>query len=269
MLYSLVLFLIIMSKIDHCHAVRIIGFFPEHEKPPLHCSTGKNNVDWLNQSFAMFRAAIALAKHYKIYVDGKPIDQTILQTNTHGNGFTALEFLCQSITNSTESNVVGIVGPATSTNARFLGPLAAHIELPLVSYAATNAELDDIFIYKTFYRIAPSDILLAEAIVQLFENFSWTTCTMIFGKDDYGYGGLKILSEVYHTKVSIKQRLIFNPQLDQFHADLKQTVAKSRSRIILVWADRILSTRIIQHALDAKLFDESYVWLMTDKVNLV
>jgi hypothetical protein len=91
---------------------------------------------------------------------------------------------------------------------------------------------------------------------------------MILGKDDYGYGGLKILSEVYYSELSIKERLVFDPRLNKFQAGLKQTLEDSGSRIILVWADQISSTKIIQHALDAKLLDGSYVWLMTDKVNL-
>jgi hypothetical protein len=90
---------------------------------------------------------------------------------------------------------------------------------------------------------------------------------MILGKDDYGYGGLKILSEVYYSELSIEERLIFDPRFDKFHANLKQTLEKSRSRIVLVWANQSSTTRIVQHALDAKLLTESYVWLMTDKVN--
>ncbi len=263
----LILLLIFMLKTDSADTVRIIGIFPKPENAPSCDLQSNTSVHWLTQSIAMFRAAVVLANWYKIYVNDHPIDHTIVQTTTDGNGFAALELLCQSITDETKSDVVGIVGPASSTNARFLAPLAAHIELPLVSYAATNAELDDVYMYETFYRTVPSDILLAEAIVQLFEYFSWTTCTMILGKDDYGYGGLKILSEVYHSNVSIQGQLIFNSQLNKFHGDLKQTLAKSRSRIVLVWADKNSSTKIIQHALEAQLLDGSYVWLMTDKVN--
>jgi hypothetical protein len=260
-------FLCFTLFIDSINTVRILGLFPEHQDVPVRYSKFNPSGDWTFQSMAMFRAAIALAKRYKIYVHDQPIDYTIIQTTGDGNGFAALELVCRSITNKTDSDVVGVVGPTSSTNARFLGPFAAHIGLPLVSYAATNAELDDTLTYRTFYRTVPSDILLAEAIVQLFKYFSWTTCTMIIGKDDYGYGGLKLLSEVYHLNMTIEDELIFDHRLDKFHANLKQTLEKSRSRIILVWANQNSSTRIIHHALLAGLLSGPYVWLMTNKVN--
>jgi hypothetical protein len=263
----LLLFVSFVLTIGSFNTVRIIGLFPKHPNGLSGYLRSSSSDNWETQCIAMFRAAIVLADRYKIYVQDHPINYTILQTTGDGNGFAALEHLCQSITESTESDVVGIVGPTSSTNTRFLGPFAAHIELPLISYAATNAELDDTFTYQTFYRTVPSDVLLAEAIVQLFKYFSWTTCTMILEKDDYGYGGLKILSEIYHSELSIEERLIFNPRLDKFHADLKQTLEKSRSRIVLVWANQSSSTRIIQHALDANLIGGSYVWLMTNQVN--
>jgi len=263
----LLLFVSFILTINSFDTVRIIGLFLQRQNATSGYLRSSSSSHWINQCIAMFRAAIILADRYKIHVEDHPINYTVLETTTDGNGFAALELLCQSITNKTEPDVVGIVGPASSTNARFLGPLAAHIELPLISYAATNAELEDIFTYETFYRTIPSDALLAEAIVQLFKYFLWTTCTMILGNDDYGYGGWKILSEVYHSKLSIEERLIFNPRLDKFHANLKQTLEKSRSRIVLVWANQSSSTRIIQHALEAQLLTGSYVWLMTNKVN--
>jgi hypothetical protein len=263
----LFLFVSFILTINSFDTVRIIGLFLQHHNASSGYLMSSSSDHWINQCIAMFRAAIVLADRYKIYVQDRPINYTIVQTTNDGNGFAALELLCKSITDKTEHDIVGIVGPTSSTNTRFLGPFAAHIELPLISYAATNAELDDIFTYETFYRTIPSDALLAEAIVQLFKYFSWATCTMILGNDDYGYGGLKILSEVYYSELSIEKRLIFDPRFDKFHANLKQTLEKSRSRIVLVWANQSSTTRIVQHALDAKLLAGSYVWLMTNKVN--
>lgn len=267
MLRFLLLFLTVSLRIDSMDTVQIIGLFLEDQNVTSSALRSTASSDWVTQCKVMFRAAMILAERYKIYVHHQPINYTILQMTTDGNGFAALKYLCQSISAKTESDVAGIVGPTSSTNARFLGPLAKHMHLPLISYGATSAELDDTHTYETFYRMVPSDVLLAKAIIQLFKYFSWTTCTMIIGKDDYGYGGLKILSETYHSDLSIEDRLIFDPRLDTFHADLKQTLEKSRSRIVLVWANDSSCTTIIQHALNATLLSGAYVWIMTDKVN--
>ncbi|CAF1394231.1 unnamed protein product [Rotaria sordida] len=215
----------------------------------------------------MFRAAITLANRYNIYVNGHPISYTILQTNANSIGFAELELVCRSITNATEPDVIGVVGPTSSTSVRYIGPFAARMHLPLISYTATNADLDDIFNYPTFYRTIPSDILTAEAIVKLFKYFSWKTCSIIIGNDDYGYGGLKLLSEVYYANLTIGERLVFDPRFDKFQANLKQLLGKSPSRIVLVWANHSSSTRIIQHALNGNLLSGNYVWITTNKID--
>ncbi|CAF4230581.1 unnamed protein product [Rotaria socialis] len=256
----------IALSIDILNGVQILGLFPEQGDTLSHNPNVNQSGHWTNQCMQMFRAAIVLASDYKIYVDGQPIASTILNTNIESNGFAELELVCRTMCNRTDSDIVGVVGPASSTKVRYLGPFAARIHLPLISYSATNADLDDAYNYATFYRTIPSDTLLAEAVVQLFNFFSWSSCIIILGKDDYGYGGLKILSEVYHSNLSIQDRLIFDLRLDKFHANLKETLEKSRSRIVLVWACQNSTTRIIRHALNDGLIGGNYVWIMTSKI---
>ncbi|CAF2761918.1 unnamed protein product [Rotaria sp. Silwood2] len=253
---------------DYLNSVQIVGLFPDHHDAPSQCLNVNQNCHWITQSKDMFNVAITLANRYEIYVDGYPINGSILLTNASSGGFDELELVCRLITNTTALDVVGVVGPTSSSSARYLAPFAARVHLPLVSYTATNADLDDKLSYPTFYRTIPSDILAAEAIAKLFKYFSWITCSIIIGNDDYGYGGLKILSEVYYVNISIQERLVFDPRVDKFQADLKQTLEKSRSRIVLVWANDSSSTRIIQHALNASLLGKNYVWITTNKIDL-
>ncbi|CAF3540974.1 unnamed protein product [Rotaria sp. Silwood1] len=264
----LILLVCLIQHPDSLNTVEILGLFPEYHDVLSRYLNANQNSHWSIQSMEMFRAAIILADRYKIYVVGHPINGTILQTNTNSNGFAELELVCRSITNKTELHVLGVDGPTSSTSARYLAPFAARIGLPLVSYTATNADLDDTFNYPTFYRTIPSDILTAEAIVKLLKYFSWIPCSIIIGNDDYGYGGLKLLSEVYYANLSIQERLVFDPRVDKFQADLKQTLEKSRSRIVLVWANHSSSTRIIQHAVFEKLLGANYVWITTNMVNV-
>jgi hypothetical protein len=213
----------------------------------------------------MFRAAISVANQYNIRVNNEKISGDVIRTNDDETGHAALNYVCQYIS-SKHSNVVGIVGPGSSNNARFIGPFAAHIQLPVVSYAATNADFSDKQLYPTFYRTVPSDFLLARAIVQLFELFKWKTCTLIIQKDDYGYGGLHILSEHYHQNITIKQRLTFDGKT--FNANLKESLFKSLSRIVLVWAEENEATSIIERAFRDGVIGGSYVWITTDQVSL-
>jgi hypothetical protein len=272
-----VLLLIFFSIIPFNASFEILGLFPKdvynitdmHPSSkltsPLYTYRTDANI-WSHESLAMFHAAILLANQYNIRIHNESITGSVLETNDDENGHASLNLLCQHISTQ-RSNIVGIVGPPSSTNARFIGPFAAHVNLPLVSYAATNVDFSDRQLYPTFYRTVPSDRLLARAIIQLFERFSWKTCTMIFQKNDYGYGGVKILSENYHNNITIKAQLSFDG--DKFHADLKQTLEKNRSRIVLVWADEEQATNIIRRAFEEKLIGDRYVWITTDKVSIL
>jgi ABC-type branched-subunit amino acid transport system substrate-binding protein len=267
-----ILLLILLAMIPLTLSVEIVGLFPKctydssYEQTsassfkPSYCAA----IDvWSRHCVAMFNAAIMLANQYNIHIHDENITGSILRTNNDENGHASLNLLCQYIT-ARRSNIVGIVGPASSTNARFIGPFAAHINLPVISYAATIVDFSDIQLYPTFYRTVSSDLLLARTIVQQFEQFKWKTCTMIFAKNDYGYGGVRILSEGYHDNITIKAQLSFDGE--KFHADLKQTLDKSQSRIVLVWADQEETTNIIKQAFKEGLIGQQYVWMTTNKV---
>jgi hypothetical protein len=204
---------------------------------------------------------LSRSNQYNIRLNNEKISGDVIRTNDDETGHAALNSVCQYIS-SEHSNVVGIVGPGSSNNARFIGLFAAHIKLPVISYAAFS----DKQLYPTFYRTVLSDFLLARAIVQLFELFKWKTCTLIIQKDDYGYGGFHILLESYHQNITIKQRLTFDGKM--FNANLKGTLVKSLSRIVLVWAEEKEATSITERAFRDGVIDASYIWITTDEVSL-
>ncbi|CAF1375097.1 unnamed protein product [Rotaria sordida] len=220
---------------------------------------------WSQRSQAMFLTAISLANRYNIKLNNQAISGDIIGTNNDENGHAVLNRVCHYISTQ-RSNIVGIVGPATSNNARFISPFAAHIKLPVVSYSATHVDFSDTRRYPKFYRIVPSDFFLAHAIVQLFKEFNWTTCTIIIQKDDYGYGGLNILSEHYNRNITIKERLTFDGE--EFNDNLKKTLLRSRSKIVLVWAGNKETTSIVERALKEGVIGAPYVWITTDEVSL-
>ncbi|CAF3298414.1 unnamed protein product [Rotaria sp. Silwood2] len=248
--------------------IQIIGLFPKPDQLESDVLESHNTVRWSTQAMAMFHTAILLSHKYGIRIGGHPINYSIIETMTDVNRFSALHLICEHSSDHREASIVGIVGPATSNDVRFLAPFAAQIGLPLISYSATNADFSDSRLYPTFYRTVPSDRLLVEAIVELFKQFSWTSCILICEKNDYGYGGLKLMSERYNTRLWIKDQLTFDVHSNTFNVDLKRTLQMSRSRIVLVWANQNTSTTIIRHALQANLLGGSFVWVTTDQVIL-
>ena len=81
-----------------------------------------------------------------------------------------------------------IVGPAytsvTSSVAIFM--TVEYIQIPLISYASSNAVLSNRDIFKYLLRTIPSDNLQTEAMVDLVSYFGWDYVSVIFGDNDYG-----------------------------------------------------------------------------------
>ena len=257
-------FAVCMTPFD---CLRIVGLFPDDKNGSFGYLKPHADDRWVVQSMGMFSAAMELSYRYGIHAHGQPINYTRVRIKMDPTGLAELNEVCRMITDTSDGDVVGIVGPTTSSSIRFVGLLAAQIHVPIVSYATTHAEFANAASYQTMYRLGPSDILLAEAIVKLFNYASWKTTNMIFGQDDYGYGGLKTLSKIFPCDIAIKERIVFNPKSDRFRVDLEEALERSPSRIILVWADAGSSTRIIQHAQEQGLLDKSYTWLMTNQVH--
>ena len=269
MLLNFVLLVFVLSKIDSTNTVRVVGLFPSEEHIPYANLKPNPLVHWTTQSEAMFRTAMILAQQYGLHVHGQPINYSVYRTTVCTSGFIEFDLICDLITDQRTSDIVGVVGPSTSSSARLLGMLATQINLPLVSYAATNAELSNSRTYTTFFRTSPSDEHLAKATVQLFNKFAWKTCILIYENDDYGYGGLKIFSENHPSNVSIQERITFDIRCDCFNVKLKKAIERSASRIILVWANQRSTRRIIRHGLDANLVGGQYIWLLTNEVSAV
>ena len=259
--------LCILSNVVFSDTIRVIGLFPYDSHEGYTDLKSDLPVHWTTQSVAMFETAVILANRYGLRVHGQPFDYTVYRTSVSANGFVEFDLICDLITDEQATDILGVVGPASSSSARLLGMLAGQINLPLVSYAATNGELSNIHSYKTFFRTSPSDDHLAKATVEVFHLFDWKTCTLIYENDDYGYGGLKIFSENHPSNVSIQERITFDPRCDCFNKDLKQAIERSASRVILVWANQSSTSRIIRRALNANLVGGQYIWLLTNEVS--
>jgi hypothetical protein len=266
MIINLFLCVYFLLNIDVSCSTHIAGLFPSEPDPSDDTEQAIANIHWTTQCEAMFLTAMSLADQYGIHVHDQPINYTTHRLSSSLSGFAEFDAVCKLITDTNRSDIIGIVGTGSSASAGLIGMLTGKIVLPMISYAATSAELADNSIYPTLYRIVPSDGYLAEALVQLFHSFSWKKCVFILSKNSYGYGGLQLFSEEYSANVSIQNRIVFDPQHEIFHPDLKHTIKFSRSRIILVWADQNSVRKIIRYALDAGLVNESYIWLLTSQV---
>jgi ABC-type amino acid transport substrate-binding protein/ABC-type branched-subunit amino acid transport system substrate-binding protein len=216
------------------------------------------------QPRAMFIAAVLLSQQYNITVGGQLIGwQTV---STDGEPINALRNSCRAMSSS---NIVGIVGPGLSREALMIAPLGKTIGIPVVSYAATDPDLSDRNAYPTFYRTVPSDNAAAVAIAQLFVRFNWTSCIIIYQNDAYGEGGLKAINQAFDKKnLIIRGTISFDIMARSIQRDLKKDLLNSPTRIIILWADLIHTSLVIDNALDNDLLGPQFTWITTSRVLL-
>ena len=91
---------------------------------------------------------------------------------------------------------VGIVGPATSDEAVLAAPAFGIFHRLLISYSATNIDLQDRSKYFNFYRTIPSDDIQSLALRDILKQFNWTYISTVNSYGDYGQGGMNHLIEL-------------------------------------------------------------------------
>ncbi|GJP73106.1 hypothetical protein CLOP_g3851 [Closterium sp. NIES-67] len=89
--------------------------------------------------------------------------------------------------------VVAAVGPMTSSQAHVLSAIHTQVQLPTVSYSATDPSLSAAS-YPFFARTIRSDALEMQAIADLVAHFSWLEVITIYSDDDYGRNGVNQLT---------------------------------------------------------------------------
>ncbi|CAF3896228.1 unnamed protein product [Adineta steineri] len=207
----------------------------------------------------MFRTAILLAQRRNMTINGKQIAYHVEETN----GRDVIETLDRTCRSIAEYQILGIVGPEYSTEARTVARLGNRVGLPVVGYSTTEPELSDRNAYRTFYRLPPSEVTTARVLLKLFKKYTWNSTNVIYQGDTYGQGGLQALTEVFTDEVDISRSIRFDLFVNQFD-NIKRQLEDSPSRIVIVMANANVTTQIIQFAAEAgNIMAPSFLWILT------
>ena len=215
-------------------------------------------------SGAMFKAAVLLSQRSDITIGGKRIEWQLGQTG--GDAIDALGVTCESVS---QSNILGIVGPQTSREAILIAKFGQKLGIPVVSYGATDPELSDRNNYPTFYRTVPADNIAALALLQFFMRFNWTSCVIIYQNDVFGYGGAKVISELFaRYDLVVLETIVFDIATQSIRGNLGDHLRKIATRIVVVWADSLHTSKILQTALDSDVVGPQFTWILNSLVSL-
>ena len=239
--------------------VQLLGLFEDNFDP----LESKSDVSTIH-SRAMFQSAVILSQRYQTLVDNQFIGWQLAFTN--GDAIHALSSTCESISTS---NTVGVVGPGFSREAHVLAAFAEKVNIPLISYSATDPTLSDRNAYPTFHRTISSDATNALALAQLFVRYNWTSCIIIYQNDAYGTNGADVIRNTFiKYSLSVISTLIFDTATLRIRGSLKETLLTSPTRIVILWAQSSHSSAILQSAIDADVAGPHFLWILSSQVPL-
>ena len=97
-------------------------------------------------------------------------------------------------------DVVGVVGPYSSSMSVFVASLLGLFEVPQISYTATSEELSDKDRFPYFSRVAPPNQYQASAIVDIVSHFKWTYISTLNTDDSFGAAAIRTFHRLMKSR---------------------------------------------------------------------
>ncbi|XP_057954524.1 glutamate receptor 3.7-like isoform X1 [Malania oleifera] len=164
-----------------------------------------------------------------------------------------------------EKEVVTVIGPQSSTIAHITAEIANGLQVPFVSYAATDPTLSALQ-FPFFLRTTHSDSYQMAAMADLVYFYGWREIIAIFVDNEYGRNGILALDDELQKKMSkISYKL---PLPTGFNlSTITSLLNKSKllgPRVYVVHVNPDSGLRIFTIAQKLKMMTRNYVWLVTD-----
>lgn len=252
--------ILLLIKFSHAYQRKILIIFPE---------SNDENASWIQESIQMFRIAIDMWKMDDDSNQLADLDYDIVNLTIGSNIVAQLTKICEIIERDNVSQIVGIIGGTSLTSTVLLNSWAASLDIPLISSTASNTEFDDHHRYPSFFRTVPSDSWLIEAIVDLFKIYNWRKVIIIDDVNDPKHDVLKILTDQQQQNIIVVNHLTYDSNSEDFHDDFGKVLKASKSRIVLIWANKIACTKILGKLLDETVIPNEFNWLTTHQVSLL
>lgn len=162
-------------------------------------------------------------------------------------------------------DMVAIVGPQSSGIAHVISHVANTLQVPLVSFAATDSTLSSLQ-YPYFLRATASDYYQMRAIASFVEYQGWREVVAIYVDDDYGRSGISALGDALSkNRAKISYKAAFTPGAAQSDIDdLLYKVNLVESRVYIVHVNPDSGMRIFNSAKHIGMMTNGYVWIATD-----
>ncbi|XP_019422413.1 PREDICTED: glutamate receptor 3.6-like isoform X2 [Lupinus angustifolius] len=163
------------------------------------------------------------------------------------------------------THTVAIIGPQTSTTAHVISHIANELQVPLLSFSATDPTLSSLQ-FPFFIRTAFSDIYQMTAIADLVNYYEWREVIAVYGDDDHGRNGIGALGDKLaerRCKISFKAPMSPEATREEI-TDVLVQVALAESRVIVIHTSTAWGPKVLAVAKSLGMMENGYVWIATN-----
>ena len=171
--------------------------------------------------------------------------------------------------NITTPTFLGVVGPAyttvTSSVAIFMS--VEIIQIPLISYATSDAALSNKYLYKYLLRTIPSDNLQVAAMVDLASYFGWEYVSVIFNENDYGISTTNAFADsaMKHNICIDKKIGISSSESNETVGEAAITLLKSSVKVVILFMDDATAISGLFEELSKNNSTRKFLWIFGNK----
>lgn len=169
-----------------------------------------------------------------------------------------------------EMETMAIIGPQSSSIAHVISHVANDLQVPLLSYAATDPTLSSLQ-YPFFVRTSPNDFFQMAAIADIVNYYEWREVVAIYIDDDFGRNGIIALGDhLAESRCSISYKAPLKPEATQ--SDIRDAlvqVALTESRILIVHTYPSKGLEVFAMAQYLEMLDTGFVWITTNWLSTI
>ncbi|CAO2036246.1 unnamed protein product [Urochloa humidicola] len=169
-----------------------------------------------------------------------------------------------------EKDTVAIIGPQSSVVAHVISHVANELQVPLLSFAATDPTLTSLQ-YPFFVRTIPSDQFQMASVADLVDHYGWKMVTAVYIDDDYGRNGIATLDdELAKRRLKILYKAAIRPGAKKSEtAAVLVKAAMMESRVFVLHAHDDTGVAVFSLAYNLTMTSSGYVWIATDWLSAV
>ena len=173
-------------------------------------------------------------------------------------------------------DVIMVISPDISNNIAIQADVFNKVKMPLLAPTATDSYL------KTAGRselllMAPSDMLQAQAVVDLLTKYRWTKLSLVASDSNYGiHSATTIQQLLIETTAEVTVQEEFDTSVYFFEAvsdptqidldDILKNMVDSLDRVFVLHCEDFYGKYVLQKAYDAGLLSKDFVWIVTESI---